>query len=145
MIHLVRTNVIGTGLFVVSASAAAVVFTPVFRTLGVAVAVVLFVVGVAAFIWGYFTAVQRSRYDNISIAALFFLLGGVANRRVRTIMNGCLVVQGSCGLVTALARTSTDGRSGSTLAFGVLVPLFGMGLNGLWSSRYGTFSPLENT
>ena len=121
------------------------VFTPVFRTLGVAVAVVLFVVGVAAFIWGYFTAVQRSRYDNISIAALFFLLGGVANRRVRTIMNGCLVVQGSCGLVTALARTSTDGRSGSTLAFGVLVPLFGMGLNGLWSSRYGTFSPLENT
>ncbi|MEK7292506.1 MAG: hypothetical protein AAB088_03565 [Actinomycetota bacterium] len=145
MIHLVRTNVIGTGLFVVSASAAAVVFTPVFRTLGVAVAVVLFVVGVAAFIWGYFTALQRSRYDNISIAALFFLLGGVANRRVRTIMNGCLVVQGSCGLVTALARTSTDGRSGSTLAFGVLVPLFGMGLNGLWSSRYGTFSPLENT
>ena len=145
MIHLVRTNVIGTGLFVVSASAAAVVFTPVFRTLGVAVAVVLFVVGVAAFIWGYFTAVERSRYDNISIAALFFLLGGVANRRVRTIMNGCLVVQGSCGLVTALARTSTDGRSGSTLAFGVLVPLFGMGLNGLWSSRYGTFSTLENT
>lgn len=142
---LVRTNVIGTGLFVVSASVAAAVFTPVFRTLGVVVAVALFIVGVASFIWGYFTAVQRSRYDNISIAALFFLLGGVADRQVRKIMNGCLVVQGSCGLVTALARTSTDGRSGSTLAFGVLVPLFGIGLNGLWSSRYGTFSKRENT
>jgi hypothetical protein len=29
--------------------------------------------------------------------------------------------------------------SGSTLAFGVLVPLLGLGLNGLWASKYGTF------
>lgn len=142
---LVRINIFGTGIFVVSAIAAAVVFTPVFRALGVVVAVVLFGVGVAAFIWGYFTAVQRSRYDNISVASLFLLLGDVADSKVRRLMNGCLVVQVSCGLITALARTSTEGRSGSTLAFGVLVPLFGIGLNGLWASRHGKFSKLENT
>lgn len=142
---LVRINIFGTGIFVVSAIAAAVVFTPVFRTLGVVVAVVLFGVGVAAFIWGYFTAVQRSRYDNISVASLFLLLGDVADSNVRRLMNGCLTVQVSCGLVTALVRTSTEGRSGSTLAFGVLVPLFGIGLNGLWASRHGSFSPHKNS
>lgn len=142
---LVRINILGTGLFVVSASMAALVFTPVFRGLGVVVAVGLFTLGVAAFIWGYFAAVQRSRYSSISVVSLFFLLGDVASDKVRWLMNGCLAVQGLCGLITALARTSTDGRSGSTLAFGVLVPLFGIGLNGLWASRHGSFSPLDNT
>jgi hypothetical protein len=141
---LVRINILGTGAFVVSATVATVVFTPIVRTIGVVVALLLFAVGVASFIWGYFTAVQRSRYDNISVAALFLLLGEVSSVKIRRLMNGCLIVQGLGGLITALARTSTDGRSGSTLAFGVLVPLFGLGLNGLWSSRHGLFSPLEN-
>ncbi|MHB1090996.1 MAG: hypothetical protein ACYC0U_08070 [Ilumatobacteraceae bacterium] len=142
---LVRINILGTGLFVISASVAAVMFTPVFRMLGVVVAMVLFAVGVAVFIWGYFTAVQRSRYESISVASLYFLLGDVANSKVRRLMNGCLIVQAVWGLLTAFARTSTDGRPGSTLAFGVLVPLFGIGLNGLWASRHGSFSPLDNT
>ena len=138
-------NILGTAAFVVSAIAAAVVFTPVFRTVGVVVAIGLFAIGVASFILGYFTAVQRSRYDNISVASLFLLIGTVSSVKVRRLMNGCLLVQGLGGLITALARTTTDGRSGSTLAFGVLVPLFGLGLNGLWSSRHGLFSPLDNS
>jgi hypothetical protein len=56
-------------------------------------------------------------------------------------MNGCLAVQTVVGLGTALARPSTDGKAGSVLAFGVLVPMLGLGLNGLWVSRYGTFGP----
>lgn len=142
---LVRVNVIGTAIFVVSATAAAVFFTPFFRATGVLVSLVLFAIGVASFIWGYFTAAQRSRYDNIAVASLYFLVGHVATAKVRRLMNGSLIVQGLCGLITALARTSTNGRAGSTLAFGVLVPLFGLGLNGLWCSRNGLFSPLENT
>jgi len=141
---LVRINILGTGAFVVSAIVAAVVFTPIVRTIGVVVALLLFAIGVAGFIWGYFTAVQRSRYDNISVTSLFLLLGEVSSIKIRRLMNGCLIVQGLGGLITALARTSTDGRSGSTLAFGVLVPLFGLGLNGLWSSRHGSFPPLDN-
>ena len=138
-------NILGTAAFVVSAVAAAIVFTPAFRTIGVVVALVLFAIGVASFILGYFTAVQRSRYDNISVASLFLLIGTVSSVKVRRLMNGCLLVQGLGGLITALARTTTDGRSGSTLAFGVLVPLFGLGLNGLWSSRHGLFSSLDNS
>lgn len=141
---LVRINILGTGAFVVSAIVAAVVFTPIVRAIGVIVALLLFAVGVACFIWGYFTAVQRSRYDNISVTSLFLLLGEVSSIKIRRLMNGCLIMQGLVGLITALTRTSTDGRSGSTLAFGVLVPLFGLGLNGLWSSRHGSFSPLDN-
>lgn len=132
-------NVIGTALFVVSASLSAVFFTPVLRTLGVAVALLLFATGIASFIWGYFTAVQRSRCENISVASLFFLSGNVADRKIRWLMNGCLAIQALCGLITSLARTTTAGSQGSTLAFGVLVPLFGMGINGLWASRHGSF------
>lgn len=141
---LVKVNLAGTGLFVVSATAAAVFFTPSLRATGVFVALVLFAVGVASFIWGFFTAAQRSRYESISVASLYFLTGQVSSAKIRRQMNGSLIVQGLCGLVTALARTSTDGRAGSTLAFGVLVPLFGLGLNGLWSSRHGSFSPLDS-
>ncbi len=140
-----RANVIGTAVFVATAILAAALFTPVFRTIAVVVALVLFASGVAAFIWGFFTAVQRSRYDDISVASLYFLIGDVATARIRRLMNGCLVVQVVSAIVTALARTSTDGRSGSTLAFGVLVPLFGIGLNGVWASKHGTFSPLKDS
>jgi hypothetical protein len=105
---------------------------------------VLFGVGVAAFIWGYFSAVQRSRVDEISVASLYFLTGQVADKRVQRTMNGCLIAQLVIGLAGAIARSSTDGKAGSTLAFGVLVPLLGLGLNGLWASQFGTFTPREH-
>jgi len=141
---IVRVNIAGTAMFGISATYAATIFTPNARAVGVAVALTLFAIGVAAFIWGYFTAVQRSRHDEISVATLFLLTGGVAETRVRRVMNGCLAVQILVALGAAISRTSTDGQSGSTLAFGVLVPLFGLGLNGLWASRNGTFSARKN-
>lgn len=141
---IIRANIVGTTLFAVSATYAATIFTPIARTVGVAVAMTLFAIGVATFIWGYFTAVQRSRHDEISVATLFLLTAGVADSKVRMAMNGCLVAQTLVALGAALSRTSTDGKSGSTLAFGVLVPLFGLGLNGLWASRNGRFSARKN-
>lgn len=141
---IVRGNIAGTALFLISATYAAAIFTPNARTVGVAVALALFAIGVATFIWGYFTAVQRSRHDEISVTNLFLLTAGVAESRVRMAMNGCLAAQILVALGAALSRTSTDGKSGSTLAFGVLVPLFGLGLNGLWASRNGTFSARKN-
>lgn len=135
-----RINFAGTSLFVVSAIYSAAVFTSGARMVGVIVSLVLFMIGVATFIWGYFTAVQRSRQDEISVATLFFLNGGVADSRISRAMNGCLGLQVVTALGTAISRTSTEGRSGSTLAFGVLVPLFGIGLNGLWASKNGKFS-----
>jgi hypothetical protein len=42
--------------------------------------------------------------------------------------------------VTALARSeSDDGSPGTSLAVGILVPMFGLGLNGLWCAFHGVF------
>jgi hypothetical protein len=141
MKNLPRINLLLTSLFFVVTAVAAVIFTPSTRTIGVVVDLVLFAVGVAAFIWGYFSAVQRSRVDEISVASLYFLSGQVADKQVQKIMNGCLIAQLVIGLAGAIARSSTDGKAGSTLAFGVLVPLLGLGLNGLWASQFGSFTP----
>ncbi|MEO6124595.1 MAG: hypothetical protein ABIR32_12900 [Ilumatobacteraceae bacterium] len=138
---LVRLDLIGTAVFAVSAVAAAIVFTNSIRIVGVVVALVLFAIGVVAFLWSYWSAVQRSRTDNIAVAQLYFLASGSTPRRVQLTMNLALLAQVVIGLGTAIARSTTDGRAGSTLAFGILVPMFGLGLNGLWCSRYGQFAP----
>ena len=138
---IVRLNVIGTAAFVVSAMVSAIVFTNPLRIAGVVVALALFTVGVVTFLWSYWTAVQRSRVDNIAVAQLYFLSSGSTPRSVKLTMNLALLVQVLVGLGTAIARSTTDGRAGSTLAFGILVPMFGLGLNGLWCSKFGRFAP----
>lgn len=138
---IVRLDLVGTAVFVASAAGAAVATEGAARVQGVAVALVLFAVGIFAFLWGYWTAVQRSRTDELSVAELYFLVGEPTPREVKRPMNLALAVQCVVGLATALARPSTDGRPGSTLAFGVLVPMFGLGLNGLWAARHGRFGP----
>lgn len=145
---IINTNIAGSILFALSAVVAALVFEGISKVQGVVVALILFSGGVVAFIWGYWTAVQRSRTHEMSVAELYFLLGSAIPRRVKWVMNSCLLAQTTIALVTALARGSTpdpgvDGGSspGSTLAFGVLVPLLGLGLNGLWASTHGDFPP----
>ena len=128
-----------TAIFVIVSVLAVVVFNSPMRKLVAIVDLLLFAVGVATFILGYFSAVQRSRSDEISVAGLFLLIDGVATKSVMRIMNSALAVQVVVGLGGALVRRSTNGVSGSTLAFGVLVPLLGLGLNGLWASKFGSF------
>lgn len=140
---IVRLNILITGVFAILTLVAAWLFTPGLRGMIVAVDLTLFAIGCFAFIWSYFSAVQRSRADEISVAGLFGLAGGVAPRRITVVMNSCLATQAVIGLIGAIVRGSTDGRAGSTLAFGVLVPIFGLGLNGLWSSRLGVFAPRQ--
>lgn len=137
---IVRTNLVGTALFAVSAVVAAAVFTGPVRVVGVVVALALFAIGIFAFLWSYITAVQRSRTDEIAVAQLYFLVGGSTPKPVKRMMLGALAAQTVVAFGTAIARSRTDGRAGSTLAFGILVPMFGIGLNGLWCSRNGSFS-----
>ncbi len=138
--RIVQFDLIGTAVFVGSASMSAVLFTGALRVVAVIVALFLFAVGVASFLWGYWTAVQRSRTHDIAVVQLYFLVGASAPRGVKRRMNLALVAQMVVGLATAIGRSTTDGRAGSTLAFGILVPMFGLGLNGLWCSKFGTFS-----
>lgn len=138
---IIRVNAIFTALFLVTAGLAAAYFEQPWKVIAVVVCLASFSVGVCAFLWGYWSAVQRSREDNISVAAMYFLIDKCAPKSVARQMNGLLTLQVLIGLVTAGMRPSTDGKSGSTLAFGILVPMLGLGLNGLWAAFHGQFAP----
>lgn len=122
----------GTAVFVVAALAAALSPSTVGRP-ALVLDVVLFGAGVAAFAAGYLRGVNRSRHQVVSIGGLYFLTGEVAPPDVRRQLLGALAVQVVVALGTAIARPYTD------LAGGVLVPMYGLGLCGLWASRHGRF------
>lgn len=143
-VGIIRLNVIGTVLFIASAAIASIIFDGIAKTQGVVVSLALFGSGVVFFLWGYWRAVQRSRHDSMSVTELYFLVGPHVDRRVSRVMNSLLVIQVVVAVAAALVRSSTpaaDGTStpGSTLAFSVLAPVFGLSLNGLWASVHGRF------
>lgn len=139
---LVRADLAGTAVFTVAAIVAAAVFTPTWQWIAALVALGLFLVGVFAFLWSYYNAVQRSRTEELSVVQLYLLLGPPTPPPIRRLMLGALLVQSVVGVATALARpTGPEGDPGTSLALGVLVPMFGLGLNGLWSAYHGAFPP----
>jgi hypothetical protein len=103
------------------------------RAVAVAVDLVLFFAGCVAFAWAYLRAVGRSRTDAISLGGLFFLGEGVAPRRIATWLWAVFAVQVVVAVATAAARPFTE------LAFGVLVPMFGLAMLALWGAIHGTF------
>ena len=138
---VIVTNAVLTALFAVTTFLAAAVFDQPWKSIAVAVDIACFAVGIVAFLWGYWNAVQRSREEEIGVAALYFLLDGIVPRAVATRMNALLGFQTVWAIATAVWRGTTDGKPGSTLAFGVLVPMMGLGLNGLLGASHGTFQP----
>jgi hypothetical protein len=139
--RIVRVDMMLTAVFVVTAVFAAIVFSGPARVIGVIVALALFALGTFAFLMGYFVAVGRSRTEEIAVAELYLLTGKALPAGPKRALLWLLGVQIVTALATALARPNTDGRAGSTLAFGVLVPMLGLGLNGLASARHGSFGP----
>lgn len=137
--RIVRADVVGTALFVVTATLAAVFFTTPLQWVGAITALSLFAVGVVCFLWSYLHAVQRSRTDEISVVGLYFLVGSTP-RPVKRTMLAMLAVQIATATATTFARLDgPDGTPGSSLAVGFLVPMFGFGLNGLWAAFHGEF------
>lgn len=135
---IVRASWIGTAVFAASATAAAL--TRRARLPAVAIALALFAAGIGVFFWAYAIAVGRSRTDAIGIGGLFFLAGeGTAPRHDRTQLLASLAIQTAAAIATAAARPLT------TLAFGVLAPLFGLALTGLYGAKHGRFGPRSAT
>jgi hypothetical protein len=132
---IVNASLAGTALFTVAAVVAAA--APGAAAGPVAVLdVVLGAVGVLSCLAAYGIGVQRSRVDAVTIAGLFFL-SGTAPAGVRRRLLGALGVQVVVGVATSAVRVYTP------LAFGILVPLFGLGLTALWGARHGTFFARE--
>lgn len=131
---IVRASWLGTVVFALSALAAVV--TSAATVPAAAIALGLFAAGIGLFFWAYAIAVNRSRTDAIGIGGLFFLAGdATAPKGVKRALLAALGAQTVTGLGTAAARPFT------TLAFGVLVPLYGLALTGLWGARHGRFGP----
>jgi len=130
----------GTGVFGATAGAASLALivdpkgplTGPLQAAAFAVAVLLFLAGCALFLAAYVRGVARSRTDEVAVTTLFLLAGGVPTE-VRWSLLGSLGVQVIVALGTAIARPYTS------LAAGALVPMYGLGLCGLWAARHGSF------
>jgi len=77
----------------------------------------------------------RSRTDELDLAQIWFLAGPPTPARVRRSLLASFGVEVVAGFASAGARPYTS------LAAGVLVPVYGLALCGLWASRHGAFPP----
>ena len=130
-----------TAIFAVTATYAAISFSTFAQWVGAVTAMVLFTIGVFAFLYSYWNAVQRSRTDEIAVTELYMLMGRAIPKQVKRPMLLALVAQFVIAIATTLARLNgPDGSPGSSLAVGFLVPMLGFGLNGWWASFHGDFA-----
>lgn len=130
--RVVAASWAGTAVFAVAAAVGATKPDPLESTVTV-VSLVLFAAGVAAFLWSFGKAVGRSRTEQISVAGLWFLSGGSAPPATRRTLLASFAVQVVIAIVAASVRPYTE------VAFGVLVPVYGLGLCGVWGAAHGTF------
>lgn len=129
---LVVASWAGTVVFSVVALAT-VVWLDTLAPVAIAVSLVQFALGCLWFAWAIVVAANRSRTDAIGIGGLFFL-AGAAPRAVQRSLIGSVVVQTVVSLVAAGLRPF------SSLAFGILAPMWSLGLAGVWGARHGVFA-----
>lgn len=141
-----RATIVGTAVFVaVLAIAVPLREERWAQVLIGVVSVALFAVGVVASLWAYAAALERSRTEEVGVANLYLLSGATAPPPVKRVMLTALAAQ-----VVASVTAATIGAAGldngqlNALAFGVLVPMFGIGMNGAWAARYGSYGPRVN-
>jgi hypothetical protein len=70
----------------------------------------------------------------VTLAGLFFLSGGSAPPDVSKRFRIALAVQVVVVVVAASIRPFTE------VAFGILAPMFGLGLMAMWGGRHGSFT-----
>lgn len=130
--RLYRFNLYATGGFVVAAALAASI-PGVLRIPFAVVSSALFAIGTICFLWAYGKAIERSREQDVSVAMIYGM-SGVAPAPVRRRFHMLTFVQSLAAIVTAAIHPFT------AQAFGILAPMLGLGLAGLWAARHGTFA-----
>ena len=97
----------------------------------------LFAAGTIAFLAAYGAALGRSRAEQITIPGIYGLS-----------QSSPAAVQWRFHLLTAVqtvvAVTTAAIRPFTAQAFGILVPMLGLGLGGLWASRHGVFGERDD-
>lgn len=125
-----------TLLFVLVQVVAAAVPEGVPLAMSVLVSLVLFVLGCFAFLVGFGSAVSRSRDEEITLGGLVFL-SGTAPVPIRRVFMACLAAQVAVAVAAAAVRPFTP------VAFGILTPMWGIGLMTSWGGRYGEFGAVQ--
>jgi hypothetical protein len=141
--RLITFDLAATALFAVVVLPAALLDRNWSDVIAVAVCMALFAVGMFAFLASLANAFERSRRDELAAAGLFVLTGDVAPKDVKLRLLGALGAQ----VLVAIAAASIgfaqqdNAQRLNPMAFAVLVPMLGFGLNGLWAARHGRFGP----
>ncbi len=127
--RIVVASWVGVALFAVTAVPAAVGVSG-FDVVALIVDVLLFLVGVVVFLWAFAVALVRSSQGDDIVVASLFLVEGPVPTPVRRQLFAALVV-----------TVIVAGATGTADAFGILVPMYSLGLIGLWGARHGVFPP----
>ena len=141
--QVVRLSLAGTAVFLIALSVAIPLRSHRFAQFVIGgVSMVLFAIGVATTLWAYTRALDRSRVEEVGVANLYLLTGDTAPRPVRRTMTLALTIQIVAALAGAwIGVAGLDEGQLNALAFGVLVPMFGVGMNGVWAARHGSYGP----
>jgi hypothetical protein len=131
---IVRASLWGTALFTVVAVLAAATNSRPVIVVSVVVDLVLFAAGIIAFVLTLLRAADRSRRELVTLPGIWWLSGS-APADVRKVLLFALGAEVAVSITVASLRPFTG------LAFSVLVPIYGLGLAGLWGARMGTFPP----
>ncbi len=140
---LVRADLVGTAVF----TAVIAIGLPLrderpAQVLVGAVSMVLFAIGAVGCLWAYVSALERSRVDEIGVANLYLLTGRTAPPKVKRSMSAALAAQVVVALTGAIiGAVGLKGSQVNALAFGILVPMFGLAMNSLWAVRHGAYGP----
>ncbi len=94
---------------------------------------VLFGAGVIGFVVGFWNGAQRSRTELVTLSGLLAVDTSHVPARARRLIWSAVTVQTIVATAAAVARPFT------TQAFGLLVPMFGVGVAILWGARNARF------
>lgn len=100
---------------------------------------IAFVIGVAVFALGMWNGIQRSRVDKVTLTGLVAIDGSHVPKAPRNLLWASILIQ----LVVSIAFASL--RPFTQQAFGLLVPVVGLGLATLFGSRFAAFHPRDDT
>jgi hypothetical protein len=141
--RLVQSDVVGTAVFVVVIAIGVPLRDDRWAQVLVGgVSMVLFAAGAVGCLWAYVSALERSRVDEIGVANLYLLTGPTAPTPVKRTLTLALVAQVVVALVWAIVgAVGLSGNQVNAMAFGILVPMFGLAMNALWAVRHGSFGP----
>jgi hypothetical protein len=140
---VIRLDLAGTAAFLAALSVAVPLRTHRFAQFLIGgVSMVLFAIGVTTTLWAYTRALDRSRVEEVGVANLYLLTSETAPRLVKRLMSAALTIQIVAAIAGAwIGVVGLDKGQLNALAFGVLVPMFGIGMNGVWAARHGSYGP----